>query len=41
MTKDRTTNIEYLVPVAFNVDMRGRTTEMELDESRLDGLMYV
>ena len=32
---DRTTGIEYLVPVAFTVDMRDRTIKMELDESRL------
>lgn len=35
MAKDRTTNIEYPVPVAFTVDMMGRTTEVALDESRL------
>ncbi len=35
MTKDRTTNIESLIPVAFTVDMMNRTTEMALDESRL------
>jgi hypothetical protein len=33
--KDRTTNIEYLAPVAFIVDMMVRTTELILDESRL------
>jgi hypothetical protein len=33
--KDRTTNIEYLAPIAFTVDMMGRTTELILDESRL------
>jgi hypothetical protein len=33
--KDRTTNVEYLVPISFMVDMMGRTTEMVLDESRL------
>jgi hypothetical protein len=38
---DKFMDIEYLVPVVFTVDMRGRTIEMELDESRLDGLMYV
>jgi len=38
MTKDRTTNIESLIPIAFTVDMMGRTTETALDESsfRLD-----
>ena len=35
MTKDRTTNIESLIPIAFTVDMMGRTTETALDESRL------
>jgi hypothetical protein len=35
MSKDRTTNVESLVPVAFTVDMMGRTTELTLDESRL------
>jgi hypothetical protein len=35
LDKDRTTNIKYLVPVVFTVDMMGRTTEMALDESRL------
>jgi hypothetical protein len=35
MTKDRTTNIECLVPVVFTVNMMGRTTKMALDESRL------
>jgi hypothetical protein len=35
MNKDRTTNIEYLIPVALTVDMVGRTTEIALDESRL------
>jgi hypothetical protein len=34
-------DLEYLVPVVFTVDMRDRTIEMELDESRLDGLVYV
>jgi hypothetical protein len=34
-------DLEYLVPVVFTVDMRDRTIEMEYDESRLDGLMYV
>jgi hypothetical protein len=33
--KDRTTNIEYLIPVAFTVDMVGRTMEIALDETRL------
>ena len=35
MNKDGTTNVESLVPVAFTVDMMGRTTELILDESRL------
>jgi chromosome segregation ATPase len=34
-------DLEYLVPVVFTIDMRDRTIEMEYDESRLDGLMYV
>jgi hypothetical protein len=38
---DKFMDIEYLVPVVFTVDMRGRTIDMELDESRLDGLTYV
>jgi hypothetical protein len=33
--KDRTTNIESLVPVSFIVDLKERTTDMILDESRL------
>jgi hypothetical protein len=33
--KDRTTNVEYLVPVSFTVDMMNRSTELVLDESRL------
>ena len=33
--KNRTTNIEYSLPVLFTVDMMGRTTELILDESRL------
>jgi hypothetical protein len=35
MNKDRTTNIEYLILVAFTVDMVGRTMEIALDETRL------
>jgi hypothetical protein len=35
VSKDRTTNIEYMAPVLFTVDMMGRTTQLELDESRL------
>jgi hypothetical protein len=35
LAKDRTTNIESLVPVDFKVDMMGKTTELILDESRL------
>jgi hypothetical protein len=35
VSKDRTTNIEYMVPVIFTVNMVGRTTELALDESRL------
>jgi hypothetical protein len=35
ISKDRTTNIEYMVPVLFTVNMVGRTTELILDESRL------
>ena len=38
---DKLVDVEYLVPVVFTVDMRDRTIEMEYDESRLDGLMYV
>jgi hypothetical protein len=33
--KDRTTNIESLVPISFIVDLKERTTDMILDESRL------
>lgn len=33
--KDRTINIEYLVPVSFIVNLKDRTTDMILDESRL------
>jgi hypothetical protein len=33
--KDRTTNIEYMVPVSFTVDMTDKSTDMVLDESRL------
>lgn len=33
--KDRTTNVESLVPVSFIVDLKERTTDMTLDESRL------
>ena len=33
---DRTSsNIEYLVPVSFIINMKDRTTDMILDESRL------
>ena len=35
MSKDRTTNVESLLPVAFTADMMGRTTELKLDETRL------
>ena len=35
ISKDRTTNIEYMVPVLFTVNMTGRATELALDESRL------
>jgi len=35
ISKYRTTNVESLVPVAFTVDMMGRTTEIAPDESRL------
>ena len=35
ISRDRTTNIESLVPVSFNVDMMSRTTSMILSESRL------
>jgi hypothetical protein len=35
ISKDRTTNIEYMVPVLFTVNMVGRATELALDESRL------
>ena len=33
--KDRTINIEYLVPVSFTVDMFNKSTELILDETRL------
>jgi hypothetical protein len=33
--KDRTTNIESLVPISFIVDLKEETTDMILDESRL------
>jgi hypothetical protein len=33
--KDRTTNIEYVIPVAFSVDLLNKTTEVELNEARL------
>jgi hypothetical protein len=33
--KDRTTNIEYMVPVSFTVDMTDKSTDMVLDETRL------
>ena len=35
LSKDRTTNIEYLVPVIFSVDMSDKSTDVFLDESRL------
>jgi len=35
VSKDRTTNVESLMPVAFTADMMGGTTELKLDESRL------
>ena len=35
ISKDKTTNVESLVPIAFTIDMMGRTTEIALDESRL------
>jgi hypothetical protein len=35
LAKDRTTNVESLVPVLFTVDMMGKTTELALDERRL------
>jgi hypothetical protein len=35
ISKDRTTNIESMVPVVFTVNMTGRATELALDESRL------
>jgi hypothetical protein len=35
LTKDRTTNIEYLVPVNYTVDMFNRSTDVILDEDRL------
>jgi hypothetical protein len=33
--KDRTTNVESLVPVSFIVDLREKSTDLILDESRL------
>ena len=35
LTKDRTTNIEYLVPISFVVNMINKSTDVLLDESRL------
>lgn len=35
ITKDRTTNIEYLVPISFVVNMLDKSTDIILDESRL------
>lgn len=35
LTKDRTTNIEYLVPISFVVNMQDKSTDILLDESRL------
>jgi hypothetical protein len=35
LSKDRIANIEYIVPIAFIVNMRDRTTDVILDESRL------
>jgi hypothetical protein len=35
LTKDRTTNIEYLVPISFVVNMTEKSTDIMLDESRL------
>jgi Skp family chaperone for outer membrane proteins len=35
VAKDRSTNIEYLVPVSFTVNMLDKCTDMILDESRL------
>jgi hypothetical protein len=35
ISRDRTTNIEFSVPVSFTVDMMSRTTSMILSESRL------
>ena len=35
LSSDRTSNIEYLVPVSFIINMKDRTTDMILDESRL------
>jgi hypothetical protein len=35
LTKDRTTNIEYLVPIIFVVNMLDKSTDILLDESRL------
>jgi hypothetical protein len=32
--KDRTTNIEYMVPVSFIVDFTNKTTDLILDETR-------
>jgi hypothetical protein len=31
MTKDRTTNIEYLVPISFVVNMLDKSTDIILD----------
>jgi hypothetical protein len=35
IAKDRTTNIEYMVPISFTVNMLDKSTDMVLDESRL------
>jgi hypothetical protein len=35
LSKDRSTNIEYMVPISFTVDMQNRVTDMILDEADL------
>ena len=35
LRKDRSTKIEYLVPVSFKVDFNEMTTSLVLDESRI------
>jgi hypothetical protein len=35
ISKDRTTNTEYLIPINFTMDLMNKSTELELDENRL------